>query len=394
MRIELPRKAERFGSIVLNDVQRVIELDSGVAAPAEQPGRAIRRIAPGQLAEVRRTMAIVIPVKDERLHLFEGVLTGIPNDVKLIVVSNSGKPTGDQFATETDALKRFCHFANRSALIVHQKHPALAKAFGEAGYTDILDGEGMVRSGKAEGMLVGILLAKLLGSKYVGFIDADNYVPGAVHEYVNLYAAVLTLTQTPYSMVRISWLYKPKVDEEGLYFAKWGRASEVANRYLNELISAVTRFGTDAMRTSCSGEHIMSLPLAETLGLASGFSVEAYEIVNILEQFATRPAEGSPEGRVEIFQVETRNPHFHEDRGAEHLNRMLMAALAAIYHSPLCPAALRAKIWDDLIGRQILASGAEPPKPPTMRPLSSVNLGALVEALQREPPYAEIQHWT
>ena len=50
--------------------------------------------------------------------------------------------------------------------MVHQKDPGLAKAFADAGYSEILDETGIVRSGKAEGMIVGTLLAKWMGKKY------------------------------------------------------------------------------------------------------------------------------------------------------------------------------------------------------------------------------------
>ncbi|WP_410965849.1 mannosyl-3-phosphoglycerate synthase, partial [Salmonella sp. SAL4438] len=85
----------------------------------------------------------------------------------------------------------------------------------------------IVRNGKAEGMITGMLLAKMAGKDYVGFIDADNYVPGAVNEYVKIFASGLAMSNSPYTMVRISWIYKPKVSESGLYFSKWGRVSEI-----------------------------------------------------------------------------------------------------------------------------------------------------------------------
>jgi mannosyl-3-phosphoglycerate synthase len=86
-------------------------------------------------------------------------------------------------------------------------------------------------------MIIGMLLAKSLGKDFIGFVDADNYVPGSVREYVIDYAAGFCMSKTPYSMVRLHWRYKPKVVEDRLYFKKWGRVSEATNRYLNLLIS-------------------------------------------------------------------------------------------------------------------------------------------------------------
>lgn len=36
------------------------------------------------------------------------------------------------------------------------------------------------------------------------------------------------------------------------------------------------------------------------------------------------------EGGVEVFQIETLNPHFHENKGDEHAEEMGAAALSAI----------------------------------------------------------------
>ncbi len=52
-------------------------------------------------------------------------------------------------------------------------------------------------------MIIGILLAKMQSKEYVGFIDSDNYFPGAVNEYVKIFATGFAMSNTPYSNVRI-----------------------------------------------------------------------------------------------------------------------------------------------------------------------------------------------
>ncbi len=125
-------------------------------------------------------------------------------------------------------------------------------------------------------MVIGMLLAKMAGKEYVGFIDADNYIPGSVNEYVKIFASWIAMSNTPYTMVRISWIYKPKWSESGQTheMRKWGRVSEITNQYLNDLVSYYTGFETEVMRTGNSGEHCMSMKLAELLTYSSGFSVE------------------------------------------------------------------------------------------------------------------------
>jgi mannosyl-3-phosphoglycerate synthase len=362
MRVDLPRYTERFGSISLHGVQRVYELDSG-SSDGRPTSEAIRRIGNEEMSEIERKMAIVIPVKGERLKLLEGVLSGIPHDCLTIIVSNSPRQPVDRYKLEKEALEQFNQFAEKNALIVHQKDPGLSEALREVGYTSIFGPDDMVRNGKAEGMMIGMLLTKMAGKEYVGFIDADNYVPGAVNEYVKIYASGIAMSNTPYTMVRVSWIYKPKISETGVYFSKWGRVSEITNQYLNSLISYYTGFETEVMRTGNSGEHCMSMKLAELLTYSSSFSVETYEMVNLLEEFGgivpTENQEAMDKG-IEVMQVETRNPHFHEEKGDIHLKEMIDGSLGCIYHSIICHPKLREKIVEELRGKGVIEENQEP----------------------------------
>jgi mannosyl-3-phosphoglycerate synthase len=364
MKLDLPRYTERFGAISLHGVQRVYELDSGFneGRPASE---AIRSVGNAEISEIERKMAIVIPIKGERLKLLEGVLSGIPHDCLTIIVSNSPRQPVDRFKLEKEALDQFNRFVGKNTLILHQKDPGLSDALKEVGYTSIFGPDDIVRNGKAEGMVIGMLLAKMAGKEYIGFIDADNYIPGSVNEYVKIFASGIAMSNTPYTMVRISWIYKPKWSESGQTheMRKWGRVSEITNQYLNDLVSYYTGFETEVMRTGNSGEHCMSMKLAELLTYSSGFSVEPYEVVNILEEFGgilpTENQDAMDKG-IEIMQVETRNPHFHEEKGDDHLNEMVNGSLGCIYHSKICPPRLRDKISEWLHGREIIQEGQEP----------------------------------
>jgi mannosyl-3-phosphoglycerate synthase len=364
MKLDLPRYTERFGAISLHGVQRVYELDSAFneGRPASE---AIRSVGNAEISEIERKMAIVIPIKGERLKLLEGVLSGIPHDCLTILVSNSPRQPVDRFKLEKEALDQFNQFVGKNTLILHQKDPGLSDALKEVGYTSIFGPDDIVRNGKAEGMIIGMLLSKMAGKEYVGFIDADNYIPGSVNEYVKIFASGIAMSNTPYTMVRISWIYKPKWSESGQTheMRKWGRVSEITNQYLNDLVSYYTGFETEVMRTGNSGEHCMSMKLAELLTYSSGFSVEPYEVVNILEEFGgilpTENQDAMDKG-IEIMQVETRNPHFHEEKGDDHLNEMVNGSLGCIYHSKICPPRLRDKISEWLHGREIIQEGQEP----------------------------------
>jgi mannosyl-3-phosphoglycerate synthase len=290
---------------------------------------------------------------------------------------------------EKDALEQFNRFVGKNALILHQKDPGLSDALKEVGYTSIFGPDGTVRNGKAEGMMIGMLLAKMAGKEYVGFIDADNYVPGAVNEYVKIFASGIAMSNTPYTMVRISWIYKPKVSESGVYFSKWGRVSEVTNQYLNSLISYYTGFETEVMRTGNSGEHCMSMRLAELLTYSPGFSVETYEIVDILEEFGgivpTENQEAMDKG-VEVMQVETRNPHFHEEKGDIHLKEMFNGSLGCVYNSKICPPKLREKILEELRGRGILDEGQQPSELQKIGPFKDIDTHRFANILHNRAP--------
>ncbi len=391
MKLDLPRYTERFGATSLHGVQRVYELDSGFD-DGRPVSESIVNIGNNQIVDIERRMAIVIPTKGERLRLLEGVLSGIPHDCLTIIVSNSPRQPVDRYKLEKEALQQFNRFVGRNAFILHQRDPVLSEVLRDVGYTSILAPDGTVRSGKAEGMIIGMLLAKMAGKEYVGFIDADNYVPGAVNEYVKIFASGIAMSQTPYTMVRISWIYKPKISETGLYFSKWGRVSEITNQHLNSLVSYYTGFETEVMRTGNSGEHCMSLKLAELLTYSSGYAIESYEIVNMLEEFGgiipTVNQDAMDKG-VEIMQVETRNPHFHEDKGDDHLKEMVVGSLGSVYHSKICPPKVREKILEALRNKNMIEENQEPPVPHKIEPFKDIDVRRFAKVLSKASTYAQ-----
>jgi mannosyl-3-phosphoglycerate synthase len=387
MKVDLPRYSERLGAVTIKSIQKVYELDSGKRRkPQKATPKTIKEITEDELADIFSKMAIIIPIKSEKLKLLEGVLSGIPHDCLIIIVSNSSRYPLDAYKLECDTLKQYVDFVDRDAIMIHQKDPGLGKALKEVNYKSILE-DNLVRDGKGEGMIIGMLLAKAVEKEYIGFIDADNYFPGAVNEYVKIFASGIAMSQTPYSMVRISWLYKPKVHEAGLYFAKWGRISEFTNRYLNMLISTYTGFETEIIKTGNSGEHAMSLKLAELLTYSSGFSVEPYEIINILEEFGGILDSHYPDVMqkgIEMTQVETRNPHFHEDKGEEHLDEMLKDSLSSIYFSKLCINELKKQILDELKSKGIIKDKRQLHTPVLIPPFHTIDISKFINIVDNE----------
>jgi mannosyl-3-phosphoglycerate synthase len=76
MRLEYPRRTERFGAVHIRELQRVIELDSGApSAAAAADGLGPSQCVPAEgLREIERDLVIVVPCMNETRKVIEGVL--------------------------------------------------------------------------------------------------------------------------------------------------------------------------------------------------------------------------------------------------------------------------------------------------------------------------------
>jgi mannosyl-3-phosphoglycerate synthase len=164
--------------------------------------------------------------------------------------------------------------------------------------------------------------------------------------------------------VRMLWHSKPKVVESQLYFTRYGRASILTNEYLNRLINYRTGFETEVIKTGNSGEHALSMELAMRLDYAAGYAIETNHFVNLLEKFGglrESPYPNEMREGVEIFQIESRNPHLHDiSKGEEHIHDMMQASLGVIYQSFACPETLRKEILHELRRRKVVRKRETP----------------------------------
>ncbi len=381
MLIELPRQTEVFGSVKIHELQRILKLDSG---GFENP--IAKDIPFDELKDVLNRFAVVIPVKDEKIHLLDGVLRAIPFDCSVIVVSNSGRDNHDLYKMEKEVITRLHELTQQEVLLIHQKDPEVGFAFYDAGYDYLLDKDDLVRDGKSEGMIMGMLLAKSLGKDFVGFADADNYIPGSVREYVLDYAAGFCMSESPYSMVRLHWRYKPKVVEERLYFKKWGRVSETTNKYLNLLLSTNSGFETGVVVTGNAGEHAMTTKLADIMSYSTGFSIEPYHFVYLFDEFGLKAEKmaypDAANAGIEIFQIETLNPHLHEEKGEEHIKDMLLGSVCTICNSKLCNDYVRSKVLEEL--GDVLDTWEKPQGVTVMPPIGGIDADRFMNVLERK----------
>jgi mannosyl-3-phosphoglycerate synthase len=398
MRLEFSNRTERFGAVRISPLQRVVEIESSATdheVERVSGDAATRIVGRDTLRQIERDLVIVVPCMNEPRRVIEGVLAGIPHDCLIVLVSNSDRAPVDRYDIELRSLEEFCRLANRPALAVHQRDPGVGAAMKAAGMPDIVDpDEGGVRSGKGEAMILAMAVAAMSGRKYIGYVDADNYVPGSVHEYCKVYAAGLALADSPYAMVRIAWDSKPKVRDGRLFFSKRGRTSEVTNDFLNRLLAEYSGFGTDAIVTGNAGEHALSLELGLRMRMAGGFAVEPFQFVELFERFSGSPLNqeltdavvpgAATFAGVALSQIRTCNPHFHDDKGDEHVQSMRFQALNVLYHSPVCPPSLRTEILDFLILQGALEPGQEPVRERVYPPVGTLALDRLYDGLNAE----------
>ncbi|KAH7039898.1 putative mannosyl-3-phosphoglycerate synthase [Microdochium trichocladiopsis] len=407
---------ELFGRVQISPVQRVIEIDSASntrrPVPVTASGDVI--ISADALATIQSQMVIVIACMDEDVQVIEGVLSGIPHDCLVIIVSNSSRSPVDNYGAEVALLEEFCAVTQRAAMIIHQKDPEAAEAFRQAGMPELVSSSGTIHPGKGEAMIIGMALAALTKRKYIGYVDADNFVPGSVNEYCRVFAAGLYAAKSPRAMVRISWNSKPKVRDGRLCFDKRGRSSIVVNEWFNKLLNEYTDDpNSELIVTGNAGEHAMTLELGLKLRLAGGFAIEPYELLNILEQYGKSTSKPSPaatmlpakagvpmtaqatpvgppvpslarsdSGIVQVLQIETRNPHFHDSsKGEGHVRRMQMQGLNVLYHSPLTPKALRAELAKFMEDQEDLLSGERPPCAQIYPPVGNLDFGVFFDLL-------------
>lgn len=345
MRITFPSEKKRLGALRVHFPGNIIELDSAGAPTLHPYDSTVRFISAQSLEDALRSMTVVVAIKDERRSTLRGVLAGIPGQCQVVVLSASAATPIDRFGLEKEIVSEFNDATGRRVLHLNQHDPELAKAIQATGLDEITDDTGIVKPGKGEAMLAGMMIADSNGSDSVGFIDADNYVPGAVNEYVRIFAATMTVAQSDFTMGRISWQSKPKVENGELVFNRWGRTTAASNRILNEVLSHYLGEGSRVISTANAGEHVISMELARTMRMYGGYGAETGEIVDMMEQFGgiIAPPDGlTLPGCVDIVQTETINPHFHEDKGEDHVEAMRAISLATITASPICPPSVKA----------------------------------------------------
>ena len=174
MLVEAPKNVENIGPIKVYYPQSIIRLESKI------PSLSALNFPKESLNHILKDFSIIVPIKNENTILFDSVIRSIPADCNIIVISDSDR---EKCEKEMKVIEDFHRMTGAPIIFAHQKDPTIGHALNDIGYTNILD-NGLVRDGKGEGLILGLIINKCLGRKYVGFVDADNYMPTSIYEYV------------------------------------------------------------------------------------------------------------------------------------------------------------------------------------------------------------------
>lgn len=379
MYVGYPSRFEAYGAVKIYELSKVQVL-LGVGGSSKPGLYSIANF--DEFIKTAESTAIVVPTRDEDPMVLEGVLRAVPIYSPLIVVSASTQKPLNVYGMEMDIAKTLYRVTGRPTIVIHQRDPILADILKDS-IPNIIDEDGLIRYGKGEALLIATLVADGIGVENIGFIDADNYIPGAVTEYALIYYTVLRMGESDYKMVRVSWGYKAYGSVE-FYLRKTGKASQIVNSVLNKVLSFRRRIETEIIKTSNSGEHAMSMKLAKELTYAGGYAVETQELVSILEMCYIDVDTGrcpSLPHSIEIYQVESRNPHIHSEKGETHVVEMIIDSLSTIYHSKLGnDSKTRSHIINIL---RELAYESEPPLPQIYK-YPDINTRAFLDKLLSE----------
>lgn len=185
---------------------------------------------------------------------------------------------------------------------------------------------------------------------------------------------------------------KPRIINNQIVFPKTGQSSRIVDEWLNRLLQAVHGSETlqETIQTANAGEHAMDTDLALKIRFATGYAVEPFQYIDILERFgrvslcslggiqadceqdhtAIEGANDEPiddhvsdENEVRILQIQTCNPHFHDTgKGEEHKERMYAQGLSTIYHSGMTPQVLKndIRVYLDKTSSTAVGEGSTP----------------------------------
>lgn len=129
--------------------------------------------------------------------------------------------------------------------------------------------------------------------------------------------------------VRICWSSKPELNNGHLDTRIMGRCTRVVSPLFNDLLDGWFGIGNYEISSSNAGEQGMTVKTAISLRYSSGFSVETFQLLDLLLHAHKR--NGSAEGII-LQQYLSKSPHFHDKKGDEHIKKMIEQSLGSFFH--------------------------------------------------------------
>lgn len=87
----------------------------------------------------------------------------------------------------------------------------------------------------------------------------------------------------------------------------------------------------------------MTVKTAISLRFSSGFSVESFQLLDLL--FHAYKRNGSAEGII-LQQYLSKSPHFHDKKGDEHIKKMIEQSLGSFFHfEESLPDSVKRQLW-------------------------------------------------
>jgi mannosyl-3-phosphoglycerate synthase len=108
-----------------------------------------------------------------------------------------------------------------------------------------------------------------------------------------------------------------------------GRCTTVVSPVFNDLLEGWFGIRDYAFSSSNAGEQGMTVKTAISLRFSSGFSVETFQLLDLL--FHAHKRNGSAEGII-LQQYLSKSPHFHDKKGDEHIKKMIEQSLGSFFH--------------------------------------------------------------
>jgi mannosyl-3-phosphoglycerate synthase len=342
----------------------------------------------------------VIAHKSERIETLLGVLWYLPIESTILIVTNCQEEVR---ANLVQGLRAGLPH-HKKVYLIHQKDEGIAQVFKMAGISHILGEDGKVLDGKGEGMYIGALGACLLNDpRWVIFYDADNFFPSALLEYTIAMGRLFLFPSFPALLtprhadgrpaldlhnVRVCWSSKPDLQGDNWDARIMGRCSRVVSPLFDLLLEEWFGIRDHAIRSSNAGEQGMTIQTAISLRFSSGFSVETFQLLDLLFKAVER--KGSAEGII-LQQYLSKSPHFHEKKGDEHIKKMIEESLGSFfYFETALPTRVKQRlqeVYDELSLEFVL-----PPVYPPLRDLPLQGLETFMDryALSEDEEYRDV----